>query len=963
VNIKSPYRGLAAFDDSELDALYFFGRERDTEIVVANLIASRFTVLYGPSGVGKSSLLLAAVARTLRELPEEPVVVVFSSWSDHPEHGLAAALAGTAGIEGGELLGVAERAQATRDVYLILDQAEEYFTYHGDAGGFERALAELVNRPLRVNVLLSLREDTLARLDRLKGRIPNLFGNVLRLDRLDRAAGRAAIVRPLERWGELEGEEVDAEDVLVERVLDGVGTGRIELGPGGLGMVEQNGSPRGIEAPYLQLVMQRLWDIERGAGSATLRAETLDSLGGAGQIVADHLERAIDALTPDQREIAARIFDHLVTPSGTKIAHEASDLAEFAGASEEEIRPVIATLANHRILRTDESGRWEIFHDVLAGAVLGWKSRHDAERAVERARQEARRRHRRLAFLAFGALVGLTLATGLAVFALSQRSEARDQARVARGGQLVASSLSLLDSDPEAGLALALEAASIDPTPRAEDSLRQALAASRERGVIDVGHPLVGLELDRSGSRALVVGADGRARLIDLGTLDEVWAHRVDGAAAAFAPDGRTVHVVDRRSLIVLDADTGKAVGEPVRLSVPGDVERLVVSPQGTSAIVVVGKPRARVVALATGAALGRVKQPPQVADAAWAPSGRVVASAGADRTARLWDTRTWTETRALRGHVGRVLVVSFDRTGERVGTGSTDQTARVWRAATGALVTPLYGHTGKVSDVSFGANGEVVTASGDGTARTWGPNGRPFQILRGHRGAVVAAAYAKPDVVVSAGSDGTVRLWDPGTSIGLQRAAVEGPPPPGKRAASHAGDVVATATGSVVRLRSPQGTRVLRGHKDLVNTVAFSPDDQLLVTAGRDHDVIVWDVASGELVHRFPEAQSASVADARFSPDGRWIVTAGPISARLWSVADWRPLTYLYGPKSPVNLTAVGFEPDSRTVITREEDGTVRRYVCQLCGGIDELSALARSRLEATNRKLTAAERADYLG
>ena len=87
MNVKSPYRGLAAFDDSELDALYFFGRERDTEIVVANLIASRFTVLYGPSGVGKSSLLLAAVARTLRELPEEPVVVVFSAGATTPRTG------------------------------------------------------------------------------------------------------------------------------------------------------------------------------------------------------------------------------------------------------------------------------------------------------------------------------------------------------------------------------------------------------------------------------------------------------------------------------------------------------------------------------------------------------------------------------------------------------------------------------------------------------------------------------------------------------------------------------------------------------------------------------------------------------------------------------------------------------------------------------------------------------------
>ena len=60
---RSPYKGLAAFGDSELDALLFFGREREREAIVANLLASRLTVLYGPSGVGKSSLLSAGVAQ------------------------------------------------------------------------------------------------------------------------------------------------------------------------------------------------------------------------------------------------------------------------------------------------------------------------------------------------------------------------------------------------------------------------------------------------------------------------------------------------------------------------------------------------------------------------------------------------------------------------------------------------------------------------------------------------------------------------------------------------------------------------------------------------------------------------------------------------------------------------------------------------------------------------------------
>ena len=61
----SPYQGLVPF--GEEDALFFFGREGEREVVISNLLGTRLTLLYGASGVGKSSLLRAGVAHHLKE--------------------------------------------------------------------------------------------------------------------------------------------------------------------------------------------------------------------------------------------------------------------------------------------------------------------------------------------------------------------------------------------------------------------------------------------------------------------------------------------------------------------------------------------------------------------------------------------------------------------------------------------------------------------------------------------------------------------------------------------------------------------------------------------------------------------------------------------------------------------------------------------------------------------------------
>ena len=381
----SPYKGLDHYE--EQDAPLFFGREVECDLVVANLLAARLTLLYGQSGVGKSSLLHAGVVPRLREEPDLSVVV-FRSWGGDPVAGLCAAMRAAEGLEpsAGEPALADTIAACTqrlgRDLVIILDQFEEYFVYHPqDDGTFAAEFPQAVNQTeLAVSFLVSIREDALARLDRFKGRIPNLFGNYLRIDRLDRKAGRDAIVRPLEEHEDrvAADERMQIEPQLVEAVLDQVRVGNVELGQAGAGVIDgARARESRIEAPYLQLVLTRLWEEESAADSRVLRLETLDRLGGAARIVPAHLDAAMARLSGPERDVAARVLHFLVTPSGTKIAHRASDLAEYAKVSAD----VVGLLLDHlggqqaRILRGTGDGRYEIYHDVLAAAILDWRAR------------------------------------------------------------------------------------------------------------------------------------------------------------------------------------------------------------------------------------------------------------------------------------------------------------------------------------------------------------------------------------------------------------------------------------------------------------------------------------------------------------------------------------------------------------------------------------------------------------
>ena len=403
----SPYKGLIPY--SEEDFQFFFGREAEREIIAANLIASRLTLLYGPSGVGKSSVLRAGVAHHLHEHTEENlrlqgtpefIVVVFNAWRDDPIANLMGHIhdavtktfkdqtfekAGTSALLTETIQTWTQRLDC--DLLIILDQFEEYFLYHPqeDASTFDTEFPRAVNLPnSRANFLISIREDGLAKLDRFKGRVPSLFHNYLRLEYLDLDAARDAIVKPVEQYNRLHTDHapITVEPTLIDAVLAQVKRGELILGEGGRGITTESNVKTQIETTYLQLVMTRLWDEELSGKSRSLRVETLNRLGGAKSIVRTHLDSVMNNLSKDDQATAAVFFQYLVTPSGSKIAYPVSDLITISNRSEDEVGSILKTLEKERVLRyippsLDQTGAvlYEIYHDVLALGILDWRSR------------------------------------------------------------------------------------------------------------------------------------------------------------------------------------------------------------------------------------------------------------------------------------------------------------------------------------------------------------------------------------------------------------------------------------------------------------------------------------------------------------------------------------------------------------------------------------------------------------
>lgn len=831
---ECPFKGLQPY--TEADREYFFGRERDRVVIASNLIAAPLTILYGGSGVGKTSVLLAAVvpylAAQAAASPSDSATsrlttVTFRRWqrADFPAALRTKVLNAVRSRKENELGHAGDfsvdltlpfdkfltRAIDVLDgrLLFIFDQFEEYFLNSSNLAevrNFEAELARVVNgREIDAHFLLSLREEELSKLDRFQGRIPNLLNNTLRVEHLSRDAGKDAIRKPIDRFnlkfGFPDDQRIKIQDELVEALLDKA-TPRKEgkLDSGSSLLAKPDGES--VETPVLQILLTRLWSAELNQRSRELRLQTFnEQLGGAEKIISTFFKEVMKGLTEPEREMAARVFQFLVTQSGTKIALEPKTLANWAGlegnTAEQDITALLDKLSSYQVQATPESrskqqdirivrkvtapnqaDRYEIFHDVLGGAIKEWRTDY-----LQAKLAGAEKKKQRLTRTLVCILVAIAIAAGITVWGAIRASRERrlieqrltEMERFTNLVYAVDSSVPFFRAIMRGHKdqvkfvrftadGKSIVTASADGTARIWDAQNgnATLTLSGHAGAVNFA------SFSRDGRRIVTAGADKTARLWDVSNgqpLLTLSGHADNVTYAAFTPGGLIVTASQDGTARVWNAETAHSMHElrghtgPINNGMISDGQRGLFVSAGADG-------SARLWDPTTGVQLQlfNVGGNTDVKDAELSSDEKFVVTASSDKTAAVWDIADGQRLALLTGHEGVVNSASFSEDGKFIITASVDRTARLWDAKSGQQIRVFRGHKDEVTKAVFSADGAwVITISDDQTARVWETStGKTLAELRGHTGSVLALdVNSNSGLIATASADTTARAWD----------------------------------------------------------------------------------------------------------------------------------------------------------------------------------------------------------
>lgn len=264
---------------------------------------------------------------------------------------------------------------------------------------------------------------------------------------------------------------------------------------------------------------------------------------------------------------------------------------------------------------------------------------------------------------------------------------------------------------------------------------------------------------------------------------------------------------------------------------------------------------------------------------------GRLLVGGGSDGSLVYWSRgadRAERTTVVAKAHEHPVRALACSADGTRLASGCRGGVLRVWNVATRDLVWEAKRlenrHSNAIEDVRFTADGTLLTAGHDGTVRWWNAaTGEEIRQVR-HDAQVYSIVLGTDGATLfSGGDDPGLRIWRTATG-----EAVRFVPARGNQffalAASAQGCLAAGGATLVVYAQDdiPGSAKQLRdrSHHGFIQSLAFAPDGQRIVSGGDDGAVRVWEVATGA-EQRVWKGYAGGVAAVLFVDGGSVIAAA----------------------------------------------------------------------------------------